>query len=129
MLAEGMAPDEFLELGHHGREASEGDPGVEPAFQRREAELLEAADLGLGERLVAEVGVRCAPPQAERFVESALGGCGIVGQQLGGVAGEAREAACVDGGLLDRQPVGGPFGAQDLAGVAGSRSGSTMERT
>ena len=53
--------------------AAEREIGVDALLERDGAELLEARDLGLGERLVEEVRERGAAPERERLAERALG--------------------------------------------------------
>ena len=57
--------------------AAEREVGVDTLLERAEPQLLEPRDLGLGERLVGEVGERRPAPQRERLAEllrAALGG-------------------------------------------------------
>ena len=69
----GCACDERLELGDELGVAPEREVGLDPLLERDGAELLEPRDLGLGERLVEEVGERRAAPERERLAQRALG--------------------------------------------------------
>ena len=78
-LAQRMVRDERLELGHELEMTRKGEIGLDPLFDRRQAQLLEPRDLALGERLVRDVGECRAPPEAERFSQQrgrVLGGSG-----------------------------------------------------
>ena len=66
-LPERLLIDQRLELRDEVAMASEEEIGVDALFERSLAQLLEPADLGLGERLVGEIGERRPAPQAERF--------------------------------------------------------------
>ena len=68
-LAERMALDERLELADQLVVASEREVGVDPLLERGQAELLEASDLRLGERLVREVGKGRPAPERQRVTE------------------------------------------------------------
>ena len=64
-LAQRLLGDERLELGHDVGVASELGVGADPLLVRDEAQLLEPADLGLGEIVVGQVGECRAPPERE----------------------------------------------------------------
>ena len=68
-LAQRMLADEHLELGDELGVAAEREVGFDAPLERAQAELFEAADLGLRERLVGEVGERRPAPEAERVAE------------------------------------------------------------
>ena len=57
-LAQRMPRDERLELADELGVAAEREIGLDPLFERRELQLVEARDLRLCERLVGEVGKR-----------------------------------------------------------------------
>ena len=56
-----------LELADELARAAEGELGVDAVLKRREAKLLEPADLALSPRLVGELDQRRAAPQRERL--------------------------------------------------------------
>ena len=66
-LAQGMLLDQRLELADHLGMAAAGEVGVDRQLGRPHAKLVQAPDLGGGERLVGHVGERAAPPERERF--------------------------------------------------------------
>ena len=66
-LAEGLIPDERLQLPYDLPRAAERQIGLEALFERDQAQLLEAADLVAGERLELEVGKRRAAPERKRI--------------------------------------------------------------
>ena len=72
-LAQRLGSDERLELRDELGVAAERKIGLDPLLERDRAELLEPRDLGLGERLVEEVGERRAAPERERLAERTLG--------------------------------------------------------
>ena len=61
--------DERLELGDELRALAELEVGVDPLLERLEPQLLEPADLALGERLEGEVGERRATPERQRLAK------------------------------------------------------------
>ncbi len=66
-LAQRVRRDERVELGDHLDMAAGLEVGVDRQLGRPQPQLLEAADLGGGERLVRDVGERVAAPQRERL--------------------------------------------------------------
>ena len=71
-----MLAHQPLELGDELGLTAECEVGVDARLERGQAEFLEAADLGLGERLVGEVGERRSAPQAESLAQKARGQLG-----------------------------------------------------
>ena len=69
-----MLPGERLELADEFCPAAEGEVGVDATFERDEAELFEAADLCLRERLAAQVGER-GPRQRARASPRSRAAC------------------------------------------------------
>ena len=65
--------DQLLELADHGAVLTGRERVVDGELARPQPELLEAADLGSGERLVREVVERRAPPQHERLARRIVG--------------------------------------------------------
>ena len=74
-LSSRVLRDQRLELADHLVVAPEPELGLDPVLVRDEAQLLEARDLALRERLVAQVRERRPAPEGERL-----------GEQLGGLA-------------------------------------------
>ena len=70
-----MLGDEALELRGEALVPAEPKLGLDSLLERFEAQLGQARDLRLRERLVQDVGVRIAPPQRERLRQS-LGSLG-----------------------------------------------------
>ena len=64
-----MLRDEAFELADELSAAAQLEIGVDPFLQGLQPELLEAADLALGEALESEVAERWAPPQRERLAQ------------------------------------------------------------
>jgi hypothetical protein len=64
-LAQRVRGGQALELGDDLVVPAECQVGLDSALERRQARLLEAGDLGLGERLVGQVGERGAAPQRQ----------------------------------------------------------------
>ena len=68
-LVEWVLLDQRLELGREIGVAAQLQLGVEQVLRRGEPQLLEAADLDGGERLVDQVAERRPAPKAERLAE------------------------------------------------------------
>ena len=68
-LAERVLGDQRLELSDHLGVPAERQPRVDLQLQGRRAQVGEARDVALGERLVGEIGERLAAPEREAFVE------------------------------------------------------------
>ena len=66
-LAERVLANERLDLSDDLGVAPESEVGLEPPLERLQAELFEARNLGLRERLVGEVGERRPAPEVETF--------------------------------------------------------------
>ncbi len=64
-----MHGDERLDLGDEAGVASASEVHIDPVLERGEVRPLEPCDLGMGKRLVPEVGQRSPAPQAERGLE------------------------------------------------------------
>ena len=62
-----MCSNEFLEFGDERVLATKGEVRLDPGLERRQSELLEACDLGLGEGLEGEVGQGTTTPECERI--------------------------------------------------------------
>ena len=68
-LSERVLGDESLELSDQLVVVPEREVGVDPGLRRRQPDLLEPGDGGLGEALVGEVRERRAPPERQRLAE------------------------------------------------------------
>ena len=83
-----------------------GELGIRPRLERRPAPLLQARDLGLGERLVREVGERRPAPHPQRLVQRLCGEPGIgTGQRAHAARDELLEPVDVALAGRDVQPV------------------------
>ena len=96
--------------------ATERKPRVGAVRLRRATELVEAADLALGEGIEAEVGERIAAPELQRLGKQPLGGGGVAAVEttatLGGEPLEADGVELVGRGL---QQIPGRRGPDALA--------------
>ena len=72
-LAQRVSGDERLELGDEISLAPEREVGVDPFLDGGQAQLLEAGDLLLRERVEGEVGKRRAAPELQRLAEQHRG--------------------------------------------------------
>ena len=117
-LPQRMPSDERLQLADQLSVAAEREVGLDPLFERRQLQLVQARDLRLCERLVGEVGQGGAPPEGERPAQL-LGG--LLRLPLGPSAPclleHALEAICVDLAWLDREDVAVPAGLERPAHV------------
>ena len=66
-LAQRLVGDQALELADQLGPGAEGQVGLDPLLHADQPQLLQPGDLGLGERLVAEVGQGRPPPQGQRL--------------------------------------------------------------
>src|SRR3954470_4483289 len=83
--------------------APEGQLRLDPRLEDRPAALLQAQDLGLGERLEREIGQRRAAPQVERGPE-ALGR--LLGRGRAGASNQTVEVVEIALVTADVQEVG-----------------------
>ena len=98
---------------------AERELGVDVLLERRQAQLLEAPDLGLRERLVRDVVQRAAAPLLQRRRELGRGGGELaLGRQPAPALGPALEAREVERVVRDLEPVAARDGLQDVAAVA-----------
>ena len=96
-LAQRLLGDQALELADQLGPGAQGQVGLDPLLHTDQAQLLQPGDLGLGERLVAEVGQRRPPPQGQRLGQGVGGlGGGAVGQGLATLGEQPLEPAQVD---------------------------------
>ncbi len=96
-LAQRLLGDQALELADQLGPGAEGQVGLDPLLHADQPQLLQPGDLGLGERLVAEVGQGRPPPQGQRLGQGVGGlGGGPVGQGLATLGEQALEPAQVD---------------------------------
>ena len=77
-----MRGDEGFELGDKRVVASEGEVCVDPGLERRQSELLQTGDLGLGESLEGEVRKCRSPPECERIPERQRSGFWLTAREL-----------------------------------------------
>ena len=103
-LPERKPVDERLELGHEVSGASELEVGVDAALQGIEPQLLEAADLVLGEGLEGEVGEGRSSPERQRVAQQLHP---FFGSRLTRVRAQALEARQVEAARIDLQHVPG----------------------
>ena len=97
--------------------------GLDPVLQCTEPQLLEARDLGLGERLVREVGERRAAPQSQRGIELLAGRSGLIGgERLAPPSHKPLEARDVEALRIHAQLVAGRPGDDQAAGLASAAS-------
>jgi hypothetical protein len=66
LLAQRVCGDELFELADKRPVPAEPQVGVDPPLERSQPELLQAADRGLGKRVVGEIRERRPSPQCER---------------------------------------------------------------
>ncbi len=127
-LAQRVRLEQRLEVGNRGGVRAEGDLGVETVLERTQPELVEAADLRLGELGVGHVKQRVAAPQAEGLGQLGTGGGRIVHEPGVAFTRQALEPGGVDGLRIHAQDVaarlrheaacgraGPPFGRQRIA--------------
>jgi hypothetical protein len=88
VLAVGMLRDQRLQLSDDLGVLTELELGVDQLLERGEPQLVQACDLGLGERLVGEVVERPTAPQRQSLLEHRRGGRGASRCQLGPALGE-----------------------------------------
>ena len=115
-LAQWVVADQRLQLAHQLGRSAECEVGLDPILYRVQAQLLEARDLRLCERVVGEIRIGRAPPQLEGLRERSRRGRRVSG--LGrrpAVAQQPREATGVELVGLDAQHVPGGAGDQQLA--------------
>jgi hypothetical protein len=90
---------------------SGGDPCFEPEFDSDGPQLVEAADLGLCERLGGDVGQHRSPPQPQRLAHRLA--------RMRGVTGLERRSALLDQAFeTDAVDIVG-VGVQEVAGASG----------
>ena len=86
--------------------AAEGEIGLDLLLERGDAQLVQALDLGLGERLVGDIGQGGAAPQRESALERAGGLLRAAGGELAATLGdELLEPVRVDPLTIERQPI------------------------
>jgi hypothetical protein len=95
---------------------AETEVGLDAILRRRHPQLLEARDLALRERVVAEVGESRAAPERERLREQ-LGRVAVraAGERAASFVREPFEMLRVELVGLDPEPVGAAFGRQAIA--------------
>ena len=94
VLAQRVAGDQRLQLGHQRRMATELEIGVDTRLERFQTQLLEARDLLCGPWVEGEVRERRPAPQRQRLVQ-ALGGAreGALGERAPALGQQDRSKA------------------------------------
>ena len=95
-LLEGVLGGERRDLADDLGVAAGGKIGVESALDRQKTDILEPPDLTLQAGHVDQVGVRPAPPHAERGREHCRGVLGVGGQRGAGLCRQTFEAAGIN---------------------------------
>ena len=115
-LAQRMTRDEGLELGDDLVGTSEREVGLDPFLDGGQAELLEAGDLLLRERVEAEVGERRSAPEIQRLAEERRRLVRFAAGERRPRPGEKRrEAVRVELSVLDPENVARRPGQQDAS--------------
>ena len=96
MLAERMLAGEPLQLPHELGGEALAEIGLDAELDGLEAQLLESADLGLGEALVDEILVRLASPQGQALADGHGRGGRVGVEQRPALLQEALEAPGVE---------------------------------
>ncbi len=96
VLAQRVAGDERLELGHEPRAVAELEFELQPRLGHREAKLLESLHLDAGERLELDAPERRPAPQGQRF---AVGGGGDLRGLVAGTVGQPLEHRQVESAM------------------------------
>ena len=110
-LAQRVRGDQRLELADEVCVASACKVGVDPLLKHRQPQLVELPDLGLGERLVREVGERRAAPEGECGAQLVRRPHGLRSPRLPAQPLEHREVELL---RLDVQDVAGRARGQPL---------------
>ena len=124
VLAQGVQPDQRLQLGHQLVVAAEGQLGLDPGLGGGHLELLDADQLRPGEvGRGGHVGQCRTPPQGERLAQQVGRARRVAGGQgLAALAVQALEAVQVEALGVDPEQVAGVAGDQG-AGRAGAVAG------
>ena len=94
---------------------AEREVGLDPILNRRDARLLEPADLRLGKLLICEVGKRLAAPEGQRVSKRRRGALEVaLIEGPAPLAGELLEAIGVDLPRPDLERVAAATGDEDL---------------
>jgi hypothetical protein len=114
-LAQGVLGDQRLELSDHLC-AAKREVGLDPIRQRLQAQLIQASDLGPGERRKGKVGQRRPTPQPERLPEMRGRGRGRArGQRRPARVEVAPNAVEIQSAGLDLQQIAGRPGDEHVA--------------
>jgi hypothetical protein len=118
LLPQGMCANELLELADERPVRSELQVGGDSPLERGQPELLQAADRGLGERVVGEVRQRRPSPQRERLPQVLGSRASVAAFELArsGVD-HALEALRVERVRLDMDEVPGRPSLEDRLGL------------
>ena len=114
-LAQRMVAHDGLGLCDCGRSLPGLEQGDQASLGGGQAELVQPGDLGLGELLVGEVGIRRPPPQRQCGLQRDQGGLGITrAQEADALGRQALEAHDVDGVRLHSQEIAGGLGREHV---------------
>jgi hypothetical protein len=92
-----VVPHKRLELGHEQGVPADREVGFDSQVERRETNLVQPRDRALGERLVGEVGKRCATPQDKRLAQEVRRALRLPARQcVGRLFGESLEPVQVE---------------------------------
>ena len=106
-----MLGDQRTELADELGVAAERKVGLDPFFEREQAQLLQARDLGDEGALVGEVGQRVAAPERKRLAQLRGRLAGLCSARFSGEPLEPRE---VDLAGVDLEDVAGRAGVPGL---------------
>ena len=120
LLLQRLGGDQPLQLRQRLLVAAELDERAHPAFGGARPQLLQPADLGLGEVGVGDVAERRAAPQGERFVVGDEGG---LRRLLRGVGDQPLEPHGVDLVEVGGEPVAGAVAHEHRGRGAGRAAG------
>jgi hypothetical protein len=125
-LSKRMVADQRFELADHLRVVAERQLGLDALLDGRQAQLLEAGDLALGEGLIREIGERGTTPEREG-VSQQLGGAlrATAGKGLRALVQQPLEACPVE--LVGPEPDQVPAPAREDHAVR-ARPTSALER-
>src|SRR5205823_2200027 len=91
-LAQRLAGDELLQLGHEPRVPAEREIGLDSLLEGGQPGILEPRSCVTGEGLGPELGEGGSPPELERFTEAFCRGLRVAGcEELAPLADEALE--------------------------------------
>src|SRR5918996_867874 len=117
-LAQRLLAHERRQLGDERRVPTEGEVRLDPILERDQAQLLEARDVSLRERLVAKVGERRTAPEVEGLAEPSRRGLGTPVRKRGAsFLEEPLEPVEIELLRIDTEQVAAALGTESRAGV------------